>query len=139
MKTSSYLTITISIILVISIVLAILFVENVGVKDNHGNSRIPESDLQCGTEWTVKVKDNLDFDTFEKTLRLKISEFGYSYDLSQRDIKLVDLGSNRVHITIEGLWGIEPDRPNLKTAIAGIEQVEQIEEFEGGPVVAWCQ
>jgi len=139
MKTSSYLAIIISIILAISIAFTILFVENVGVKDIHGNSRISENDLKCGTEWTVKVRDNLDFDTFEKTLRLKIAEFGYSYDLSQRDITLVDLGDNRVHITIEGLWGIKPDRPNLKTSIAGIEQVEKIEEFEGSPVVAWCQ
>ena len=139
MKTSSYLTIIISIILAISIAFTILFVENVGVKDIHGNSRIPENDLKCGTEWTVKMRDNLDFDTFEKTLRLKIAEFGYSYDLSQRDITLVDLGDNRVHITIEGLWGIEPDRPNLKTSIAGIEHVEKIEEFEGSSVVAWCQ
>lgn len=139
MKISSYLTIAISIILAVSIVFTILFAENVGIKDNHGNSRIPENDLQCGTEWAVKVKDDLDFDTFEKTLRLEIAEFGYSYDVSQRDITLVDLGDNRVHITIEGLWGIEPDRPNLKTSIAGIEQVERIEEFEGGPMVVWCQ
>ena len=139
MKTSGYLTFIISIILVISIVFTIVFAENVRIKDNHGNFSIPENDLQCGTEWTVKMKGNLDLDAFEKTLRLEIAEFGYSYDVSQRDITLVDLGDGRVHITIEGLWGVEPDRPNLKTSIAGIEQVEQIEEFEGGPVVAWCQ
>ena len=139
MKISSYLTIIISIILTVSIALTILFVEDVGIKDNHGNSSIPENDLECGTEWTVKMKDNLDLDTFENILRLEIAGFGYSYDVSQRDITLVDLGDGRVHITIEGLWGIEPDRPNLKTSIAGIEQVGQIEEFEGGPVVAWCQ
>ena len=139
MKTSSYLTIIILIILAISITFTILFAENVRIKDIHGNSRIPENDLKCGTEWTVKVKDNLDLDMFENILRTEIAEFGYSYDLSQRDITLVNLGDDRVHITIEGLWGIEPDRPNLKTSIAGIEQVEQIEEFEGSPVVAWCQ
>ncbi|MCH9659102.1 hypothetical protein K0U27_10545 [archaeon] len=139
MKTSSYLTIIILIILAISIAFTILFAENVRIKDIHGNSSIPENDLKCGTEWTVKMRDNLDLDAFEKTLRAEIAEFGYSYDISQRDITLVNLGDDRVHITIEGLWGIEPDRPNLKTSIAGIEQVEQIEEFEGGPVVAWCQ
>ena len=139
MKTSSYLTIIILIILTISITFTILFAENVRIKDIHGNFKMPENDLKCGTEWTVKVKDNLDLDMFENILRTEIAEFGYSYDLSQRDITLVSLGDNRVHITIEGLWGIEPDRPNLKTSIAGIEQVEQIEEFEGGPVVAWCQ
>jgi len=139
MKISSYLTIVIAIILAVSIVFVVLFVENVGIKDNHGNSSIPENDLQCGTEWTVKLKDNLDLDTFERILRQEIAGFGYSYDVSQRDITLVELGDNRVHITIEGLWGIEPDRPNLKTSIAKIDQVEQIEEFEGGPVVAWCQ
>ena len=139
MKASSYLTITISIMLAIPIMFIILFTENVRINDSHGNFRIPENDLQCGTEWTVKVRDNLDFDMFEKTLRLEIAEFGYSYDVPQRDITLVDLGDGRVHITIEGLWGVEPDRPNLKTSIAEIEQVGQIQEFEGGPVVAWCQ
>ena len=139
MKISSYLTIIISIILAASIIFTILFVENVGIKDSHGNFSIPENDLQCGTEWTVRMKDNLDLDTFENILRQEIAGFGYSYDVPQRDITLVDLGDGRVHITIEGLWGVEPDRPNLKTSIAGIEQVEQIEEFKGGPVVAWCQ
>ncbi len=139
MKTSNYLTIIISIILTASTLFVILFVENVGIKDNHGNSSIPENDLQCSTEWTVKMKDHLDFNTFEKILRVEIAEFGYSYDVSQRDITLVDLGDNRIHITIEGLWGIESNRPNLKTSIAEVEQVERIEEFEGGPVVAWCQ
>ena len=108
MKASSYLTITISIMLAIPIMFIILFTENVRINDSHGNFRIPENDLQCGTEWTVKVRDNLDFDMFERTLNLEIAEFGYSYDVPQRDIALVDLGDNRIHITIEGLWGIEP-------------------------------
>ena len=103
MKISSYLTIAISIILAASIAFTILFVEDVGIKDNHENSSIPENDLQCGTELTVKMKDNLDLDTFENILRQEIAEFGYSYDVSQRDIILVDLGDGRVHITIEGL------------------------------------
>ena len=108
MKASSYLIITISIMLAISIMFIILFTENVRINDSHENFRIPENDLQCGTEWTVKMKDSLDFDMFERTLNLEIAEFGYSYDVPQRDIALVDLGDNRIHITIEGLWGIEP-------------------------------
>ncbi|MCH9658679.1 hypothetical protein K0U27_08340 [archaeon] len=48
MKTSSYLAIAISIILVISIMFIILFAENVGIQDNHGNFRILEKDLQYG-------------------------------------------------------------------------------------------
>ncbi len=139
MKASNYLAISISIILALSIMFAILFVKDIGIKDIHGNFNIPENDLQCGTEWIVMVNDHVDFATFEKLLRSEISEFGHPYDVSQRNITLVDLGDSRVHITIEGLWEINPDRPNLKTSIVEIDHVEQIEESEGGSVSAWCQ
>ena len=139
MKTSSYFTIAISIVLAVSVTIVILFVNDVSIKDSHRNSRVPENDLFCGTEWTVKMKEALDFKIFEQILREEIAKFGWAYDKSQRDIELFDLGENRVRIVIEGLWGIEPDRPNLKTSIAEIEFVDYIEEFVGGPVRAWYQ
>ncbi len=139
MKTSTYFTITLILVFIASVTIAILFVENAGIKDNHGNSIVPENDLYCGTEWTVQMKEPLDFKILERILREEIVEFGSAYDIPQRDITLFDLGDNRVRIVIEGLWVVAPDRPNLRASIEQIDFVDYVEEFEGGPVYAWCQ
>ena len=43
MKTSTYVTIAISIVLAVSVTIVILFVNDVSIKDSHRNPRIPEN------------------------------------------------------------------------------------------------
>ncbi len=139
MKTSSFFTIVIFVSVVTAIIFAILFLENVGLKDNHGKTIIPENDLYCGTEWWVKLKEPVDYNIFEKFLREEIAEFGSKYDIDQREIKLEYFDDNRVKIVIEGLWSTEPGRPNFRATLEKIDFVDYVEEFPGGPIKAWCQ
>lgn len=138
MKTSNFFTIVIVLVIIVTVPTVILSVENIGMKNNHGSSHIPENDLYCGTEWTVQMKESLDFKIFERFLREEIAEFGSSYDLSQRYIVLEDLGENRVRIEIGGLWTGEPGRPNLTASIEEIDFVDYVEDFSDLPFVAWC-
>ena len=139
MKNSTFFIITISIVSIASITLAILFLDDFAINASHVNPIIPENDLYCGTEWNVQLKEPVAFPYFEKILRNEIAEFGSVYDISQRKITLHDIGDNRVRIVIGGLWYVEPGRPNLEESIKNLEFVDYIEDFVGGPVIAWCQ
>lgn len=99
---------------------------------------ISQNDLYCGTAWIVQLDTKIDHAVLEKVLRDKIAEFGSVYDIPEREIKIDDIGKNRVKITIRGLWQKDPDVPDLGSGIASIEHVEEIKN-SGHPTEAWCQ
>jgi len=136
MKTITIIAITSAIVLS-GIVSGIIFLEN-----NYHNDEvvIGQNDLACFTIWRVQLNSDVDYNTLEKILRDKIAELGSLYDISQREILIENIGSNRVKITVEGAWWIGPNytSPDLRKSILSIEYVEKIEDFIGGPNEGGC-
>lgn len=136
MKTITIIAI-ISVIVLSGIVSGIIFLEN-----NYHNDEvvIGQNDLACFTVWKVQLNSNVDYNILEKILRDKIAELSSSYDLSQREISIENIGNNRVKITVAGAWWIGPNytSPDLRKSISSIEYVEQIEDFIGGPNEGGC-
>ncbi len=101
---------------------------------------IGQNDLSCFTIWRVQLNTDVDYNELEKILRDKIADFGSSYDISQREISIENIGSNRVKITVAGAWWIDSNytSPDLRKSISSIEYVEQIEDFIGGPNEGGC-
>ena len=118
-----------------------------GTRENHScnefglNTHEPlvsQNDLACFTVWKVQLNTPIDYETLEAILRDKIAEFGSVYNIPERNITIENIGNNRVKITIEGMWGPDPEGLDIRESISNIEFVEKIEDFVGGPVEGGC-
>ena len=132
----------IGIIFGVSVVVTILAITLIEINDpmsKHNEQIISQNDLACFTIWRVQLNTSIDSKTLEEILRNEIAELGSIYDIPERDIKIENIGNNRVQITIEGMWPVnEPNVPDLRKSIASIDVVDRVEDFIGGPVEGGC-
>jgi|CXWL01.1.fsa_nt_gi hypothetical protein len=130
-------------VIIVMTVLTVLTIQgNIPIL-KHDEPIIDENDLYCFTVWRVQLNTDVDNKTLETILRNEIAEFGPVYDIPQREIKIDNIGNNRVKITIEGSWWVDlnnPDskEPDLRESISNLEVVEKTENFIGGPVEGGC-
>jgi len=124
---------------VVVTILAMIFIEINDPMSKHNEPIISQNDLACFTRWKVDLNTSIDYKTLEEILRNEIAELGSVYDIPEREIKIENIGNNRVQITIEDLWPVnEPNIPDLRKSIASIDVVERIEDFVGGSVEGGC-
>lgn len=133
MKTS-HLIVILGIIISSSIIFAILFEFQFEKNDN-----VSENSKYCTTELYVKTKERMDRKLFELIVRDEIAKFGAIYDVSDRYVLLTDMGENRIRISLDGLWSLESDRPNLIESLTDLEVVEEVEKYRGIYLVVECQ
>ncbi|MCV0413227.1 hypothetical protein [Nitrosarchaeum sp.] len=134
---------TVTIMVLTSAIVLLGVISGVVILQNSYYSHEPiigQNDLACFTVWRVQLNSDVDYKTLEKILRNKIAEFGFVYDIDQREITLENIGKNRVKITVEGTWWSDPDfkEPDLRKSILSIESVEKIEDFIGGSNEGGC-
>jgi len=133
MKTS-HILIVLGIIIISSVIFVIFYDFSFEKNDN-----IPENSQYCTTELYVKTKEKMDRKLFELIVRDEIAKFGAIYDITDRYVLLTDMGENRTRISLDGLWSLDYDRPNLIESLTDLEFVEEVEEYRGVYLAVECQ
>ncbi len=108
-------------------------------ENSSSDNNIPENSQYCTTELYVKTKEKIDRKFFEVIIRDEIAKFGTVYDIDDRYVLLTDMGENRTRISLDGLWSLEPDRPNLVESLTALDFVNEVEKYLGIYLVVECQ
>ena len=97
------------------------------VEEINDNPIIRQNDFDCFTYWDATIASDVDYKTLEALIRNEITKFGSEYDLENREIKIENIGENRVQIGVQGCWGWpEAHEPELQLDIGELESVKEI-------------
>ncbi len=106
------------------------------IKEKRSPVNVPdatnENDLSCQTRWNIETTDELDAERIKNSVQSKIAQFGITYFLEDREIRVSESSSGYV-VSVSGLWDPESVQYSMIT-----EDLENIFGFDVYGEPAMC-